>query len=191
VRKNSQAVMITAYSRIPPNSFFKRIASKLRYETGGDYATIIDMLILRLKGKNILLIIDEGHYVKLEILEKLRHIQDMTGVGVVLSGNFATYEQMKGKDAIKFAHLTSRSVMKVRIDGAPVRSELREIMEKRGMPTDRSSMDFMTQKALLPGNFRNMRNIVELATEIADMENTAVAFQHLLEAEKMTMITED
>jgi len=186
-RSNSQTIMVTAFPGIPPVCMLKRITAKLKYESGGDDATMIDNLINRLKGKNILLIIDEGHYVKLNILEQIRHIQDMTGVGIVLSGNFGLHEQMKGKEQVKYAHLSSRAAMKVRIDGSPIRDELVKMMEKRELPTDRVSVDFMIKKAEKPGHFRILRNISELATEIAGLEGVPVAISHLREAEKLIM----
>lgn len=188
VRGNSQAIMVTAFPGIPPICLLKRICIKLKfYETSGDHSNLMDILINRLKGKNILVILDEGHYLRLNILEQLRHIQDMTGVGIVLSGNFGLHEQMKGKEQVKYAHLSSRAAMKVRVDGNPIRSELKAILEKRGLPTDRSSVDFLVQKAEKPGHFRLIRNIAELATEIAAMEKVPVSYHHLLEAEKLTM----
>jgi DNA transposition AAA+ family ATPase len=186
-RSNSQTVMVTAFPGIPPICLLKRITGKLRYESGGDDATIIDNLIHRLKGKNTLIIIDEGHYVKLNILEQMRHIQDMTGIGLVLSGNFGLHEQMKGKEQVKYAHLSSRAAMKVRIDGSPLREELKAMMEKRELPTDRASLDFMIKKTEKPGHFRLLRNISELATEIAGLEGVPVEFSHLCEAEKLIM----
>lgn len=184
-RKNSLAVMVTAYPGIPPNRLYKRLTRKLRYESIGDDSTLIESLINRLKGKNILIIVDEGHYMKLNLLEQLRHIQDMTGVGLILSGNFDLYERMKGKEAMKYAHLYSRAAMRVRIQGNPVRQELTEMMEKKGLPTDRQSIDFVYSKASTPGHFRIVRNIAELASEMAVLDKSKIAYRHLKEAESL------
>jgi DNA transposition AAA+ family ATPase len=186
-RKMSQSVMVTAYPGIPPNRLYKRLTRKLKYEGIGDDSTLIEMLINRLKGKNVLIIIDEGHYMKINLLEQIRHIQDMTGIGIVISGNFDLYERMKGKEQVKYAHLYSRAAMRVRVQGSPIRNELKSIMEKKGIPTDGQSMEFMYTKVSTPGHFRILRNIAELAAEMASMEKQPISFNHLLEAEKLIM----
>lgn len=186
-KKTSQAVMVTAYPGIPPNRLYKRLMGKLKYEKIGDDATLIEVLISSLKGKNMLLIIDEGHYMKLNLLEQLRHIQDMSGVGVVLSGNFDLHDRMKGKDMAKYAHLYSRAALKVTISGEPGRAQVKEMMEKKGLPVDRASVDFMMNKASAPGHYRIVRNIGELAVEMAEMNNEPVSHKHLLHAETLIM----
>ncbi len=186
-RRNSQAVMVTAYPRIPSSTLFKRLCMKLRYKTDGDDAMLIERLISKLKGKNILIIVDEGHYVKRDLLEKIRHIQDLTGVGVILCGNFDLHERMTGKESVQYAHLYSRAAMKVRVIEDIDKKELSEIMGRRDVPTDKSSLEFMAKKAAKPGHYRIIRNIIEIANEVALLKNEHVKLEHLVEASQMIM----
>ena len=77
--------------------------------------------------------------------------------------------------------------MRVRIRGNPNRGELKRIMEKKGLPIDRQSLDFMYSKASTPGHFRIVRNIAELASEMALLDSESISFHYLQEAEQLIM----
>ena len=69
------------------------ICKELEQRVPGRKAILMEILVEQLKGSNRLIIIDEADHLSLDALQAVRNINDLAGVGIVLSGNDKIYRQ--------------------------------------------------------------------------------------------------
>ncbi|WP_140918336.1 AAA family ATPase [Limnobaculum xujianqingii] len=73
------------------------LCKQLNLPTMGSLHELMEACIAKLKGSDLLLIIDEAELLSLRPLEVLRRIHDLSGVGLVLSGMPRLIMNLKGK----------------------------------------------------------------------------------------------
>ena len=85
--------------------FVKLVAKALRIPESRDLGQLVEEIINKLRGSNIVLIVDEAQHLKYMAMEEIRNwtqfdpISGMPGVGIVLIGNPQIYTKMQGKNS--------------------------------------------------------------------------------------------
>lgn len=101
---------------VGPKQALQRILEAAHLKRGGDAETSRRRLIERFQGTDDLLIIDEANQLKIEGLEILRHIKDVTGVGMVLSGTMELLKKIEAEEDDKLGQLSDRIRIKLKIE---------------------------------------------------------------------------
>ena len=79
------------------------ICQQVGRQVPGRKAALMNTLVAQLAGTNRLIIIDEADHLSLDALQAVRNLNDLAGVGIVLSGNDKIYRQMKaGRRSYEF-----------------------------------------------------------------------------------------
>ena len=92
------------------------ICKELGQRVPGRKAMLMETLVEQLKGSNRLIIIDEADHLSLDALQAVRNINDLAGVGIVLSGNDKIYRQMlAGRRSYEFDQLRTRIVVRKKV----------------------------------------------------------------------------
>lgn len=116
---NPGVIMVTANASCKSaKSILNMIATAMDMHPAGSEATIMEMLLDRLKDTNSLIIIDEADHLTLNALQAIRNLYDVAHVGIVLSGNDMMIYQMynkKNSQSSKFDQMRTRLGMKVKV----------------------------------------------------------------------------
>lgn len=133
----------------------------------------------RLKGSRGLLIIDESDHLPYDVLEEIRIIQEITGVGVALCGNHQIYAKLSGGGSRKtdFARLFSRVAKRVAIlntTDADI-SAIADAWDITGNQ-ERKLIHELGKKA---GALRIIKMTLSLAAILANSSNTSISETHI------------
>lgn len=89
---------------------------------------LINTLVEQLTGSNRLIIIDEADHLSLDALQAVRNLNDLAGVGIVLSGNDKIYRQMlAGRRSYEFDQLHTRIVVRKKVFNDYTVEEMKDI----------------------------------------------------------------
>ena len=135
-------------------------------------------------GKRGLLVIDEANNLELEAIEEIRSWHDATGVGVCFLGNEELLMRIEGgpkRDA--YARLNSRIAQR-HIQSLPLEGDVEAFCDAWGIQ-DSGSRRFLGQIALTPGagGLREMRQLVEAASMLAEQDERALTLADLRDAQ--------
>jgi hypothetical protein len=132
----------------------------LKHASGGA-RRLRDAIIVRIKGRKGLLIVDEAQHLSMAAVEELRAIHDATGVGLALVGNEQSYTRfLGGSHAANYAQINSRIGLKLKI-GKPERKDVAAIAATYGV-TDRDCIDLLMRVASRPGSLRAVVKMLKL-----------------------------
>ncbi|MDF7670248.1 AAA family ATPase [Orbaceae bacterium ESL0721] len=131
-----------------------------------------------------LLMIDEADHLPYEVLEEIRLIQEITGVGIVLCGNHQIYAKLSGNGSrsTDFARLFSRVAKKVSIlQTTP--ADIDALTTAWGITTQRER-ELLQTLGKKPGALRGITTTLSLASLLADSANMAINEKHIIAAIK-------
>jgi Uncharacterized ATPase, putative transposase len=133
----------------------------------------------RLTGSRGLLIIDESDHLPYEVLEEIRIIQEITGVGVALCGNHQIYAKLSGGGSRKtdFARLFSRVAKRVAILNT-TDADVDAIADAWSIEgnRERKLIHELGKKA---GALRIIKMTLSLAAILANSSNTSINETHI------------
>jgi len=178
----TQVLYVSACSGIQPIHLFKRILKEMGVNFPGMDIDKMEKIIFDLRDSGKLLIIDEAHYMKLALLEKIRSIWDETQCGIVLCGNNTVIENIRGQKSVYFEHVLSRMSLKMKIDGKVKKSDVEMILNGNGIELDKTLIDYLYRIAKKDGHFRYMTNVLNRGKKIAMTEPLRV--DHLRQGSK-------
>lgn len=121
------------------------------------FASIVDQL----GGTNRLMIIDEGENLNVQCLELIRRIQDLTKVGIMLSGTSRLRNRLRGE-----------------------RQELQQLFSRVGIQTEIDKLQLSDVSAILKINFPAAVHFAP--TFLSLSKNNGRLLQHLIALVKMT-----
>jgi DNA transposition AAA+ family ATPase len=84
-RENKGSILIKI-NKSATGILLRSIAQSIGIECKGGNTSLYEKIISFLRGKNIVMIVDEADYLKENCLQLLRHISDDAGIGIVLVG---------------------------------------------------------------------------------------------------------
>lgn len=116
------------------------------------------------RGKNGLLIIDEGQHLKSEAMDQLRTLNDLYGLGIVIIGNEAVVARLEG-DKATFSQLYSRVGVRLRQTKAKP-ADIAAMISAWGV-TDEEEARNLTVIARKPGALRSLDKTLKLASTLA------------------------
>lgn len=122
---------------------------------------MFDSIVNQLKGTNRLLIIDEGENLNIQCLELIRRIQDLTKVGILLSGTSRLRNRLRGE-----------------------RQELQQLFSRVGIQTEIDKLQLSDVSAILSVNFPSAKSFA--STFLSLSKNNGRLLQHLIALVKMT-----
>lgn len=104
------------------------ICQQVGRQVPGRKAMLINTLVEQLTGSNRLIIIDEADHLSLDALQAVRNLNDLAGVGIVLSGNDKIYRQMlAGRRSYEFDQLHTRIVVRKKVFNDYTVEEMKDI----------------------------------------------------------------
>jgi DNA transposition AAA+ family ATPase len=143
-----------------------------------------DRVIDMVKGRNGLLIIDEANNLEMEAIEEIRAWHDKTGVGICLLGNEELIERIRaGRHRDAYARLNSR-IAQSHTQTLPHEEDVATFLDHWGIE-DSKSRKLLTRIALTPGTggLREIRQIIESASFLADDDGQELSLDYLQEAQ--------
>lgn len=137
-----------------------------------------------MKGKRGLLVIDEANNLELDAIEEIRAWHDETGVGVCFLGNEELLMRIEGgpkRDA--YARLNSRIAQR-HIQTLPMEQDVEAFCDAWGIE-DSGCRRMLGQIALTPGagGLREMRQLVEAGSMLAEQDERALTLHDLRDAQ--------
>lgn len=153
-------------------------------------AQVIDMV----KGRRILLIVDEANYLDFEAHEELRAWHDIGGLGICLLGNEELHATIRGGSIRgarhSYARLNSRIAMR-HVQDVPLADDVDAYL-------DAWKIDNPEQRALLmkvgltpgTGGLREIRQLITNARMLAFEDGSPLTHAHLREAQGARMTTQ-
>ena len=152
----------------------------LRYyaetNTGGIFIT-------QLVGTNRLIIIDEADHLSLDALQAVRNLNDLAGVGIVLSGNDKIYRQMKaGRRSYEFDQLRTRIVIRKKI----YNDYKIEEMEAMFPGLSESCIGYLLKLAQ-GESLRTAKKLYNVAAEFAAAQGSTLTVRHLRDTHRQLL----
>lgn len=145
--------------------------------SGGSY-TLAQLAISRLIDRRAVVIIDEAQHLSDVALEQLRYIHDVSGAGLVLSGNPTVLTRVTGgARRAEFAQLDSR-ISLPHVIKHPDPEDI-AIMLDAWTVRDEREREFMAKIAMSPGALRKFTQVLKLATLIARGDGEDRCLAHL------------
>ena len=189
-RRNVLTILVTldVLSRSPA-VVLPMICRQIQISTRrGTNSHIMYCIIEALMNSNRLLIFDECHFARWELLEMIRRIHDAAGIGIVLCGQERLYQEMKKPTGnYLWDQISSRIGMRVSIDGVE-RNDVDMICRKIYPECDDNSLEYLYLIAQGPGKFRVMSKILKQALKVSAMENMPLSVKLLREVSAMHII---
>lgn len=197
--QNQQTLMITAYNGITSGAMLMDVVDllglkpnisgdrKRRKNYYGNQGYLVKMIVDELKGKDILLIVDEAHHLQIKQFDQIRYIHDVAKIPVIYAGNDEIIERMVGKQQLDYDQIYSRVPIVKYIDNDVIKSDVVEIVEKTGVKTDDKIIKFLVKKANERGHYRKMINILKNAIKFSIKENNPLNMVHFLSAEELLL----
>jgi len=95
-RKNPITILIRVTPLVTPRILLDDICAELKIPKAFYRDTMFKSIVNRLKGTNLILIIDEGENLNTQCLEVIRRVQDFTGIGMLLLGTGRLLDRLRG-----------------------------------------------------------------------------------------------
>lgn len=159
------------------------ICQKVGRQVPGRKAVLMNTLVEQLAGSNRLIIIDEADHLSLDALQAVRNLNDLAGVGIVLSGNDKIYRQMKaGRRSYEFDQLRTRIVIRK----AVYNSYKIEEMEAMFPGVSESCIGYLL-KVAQGESLRTAKKLYSVAAEFAAAQGSALTVKHLRDTQRELM----
>lgn len=138
----------------------------------------------RMTGTGGLVLIDEGQHLPSQVLDQLRVLYDLAGIGIALMGNETIFARLEGGTrAAQYAQLFSRVGMRVQRP-RPLKDDIDALLTAWGVEGKRERT-LMHAVARKPGALRNLTKCLQLAHMTAGGEGAeAMDETHILMAAK-------
>lgn len=159
------------------------ICKELGQRVPGRKAMIMDILVEQLKGSNRLIIIDEADHLSLDALQAVRNINDLAGVGIVLSGNDKIYRQMlAGRRSYEFDQLRTRIVVRKKVVNDYTIDEMTAIFPDLNQDCIGYLLKLANSESL-----RTAKKLYEVAMDFAAAQGTVLTVKHLRSTQRQLL----
>ena len=159
------------------------ICKELGQRVPGRKAMLMDVLVEQLKGSNRLIIIDEADHLSLDALQAVRNINDLAGVGIVLSGNDKIYRQMlAGRRSYEFDQLRTRIVVRKKVVNDYTIEEMTAIFP--GLNQD--CIGYLLKLANTE-SLRTAKKLYEVTIDFAAAQRSALTVKHLRSTQRQLL----
>jgi DNA transposition AAA+ family ATPase len=165
-RRHPTATWLRAQSSTKTAAYaVRQIGQALGVRLPGCLFDAVSALAASLEGTSRLLIIDEAQHLGAKSLEVVRDLYDMTGIGIVLSGNGDVHKMVHGTGTAEFAQHFSRLGAELHVSGAMVTSEdVQAVLGARDM--DPGALSFLHKLAQGQGGFRSVVKTFQMARRL-------------------------
>lgn len=186
--ENPSSIFITAN----PNLATKRcvmeeILTALRVRADGRCDKMHRAIVAALRNSNRPIIIDEAHFLRLETLETLRSIYDVTNVPMIFVSNSTIMDKITEKNKLVTGQFFSRSV-KIQLDGEVPMADVKNIVCQNGIELDDDVLKELHRAANNVGALRLMTKLYLFALKIAHKTGECLCLSHIMQAEKVITI---
>lgn len=159
------------------------ICKELGQQVPGRKAMLMNILVEQLKGSNRLIIIDEADHLSFDALQAVRNINDLAGVGIVLSGNDKIYRQMlAGRRSYEFDQLRTRIVVRKKVVNDYTIEEMTAIF-----PGLKQECIGYLLKLANSESLRTAKKLYEVAMDFAAAQRTTLTVKHLRNTQRQLL----
>lgn len=197
--QNAQSIMITCYAGMTSGAVCMEIVDELgikpnsagdkkkRRNYYGNMGYLIKLIKDELKGKDILLIVDEAQHLKLREFEQIRYFHDVSGIPLIYAGSEDVIERMVGGKFEKdFDQIYSRCPVIRNLEEDISKDDVVKIVKGlKGLKFDEDMISYLVKKANDKGHYRKLRNIIRYAVTFSIKDNQPLDLLHLLSSEEM------
>lgn len=139
---------------------------------------LFDAIGKQLKGRDVLLIVDEAQHLDTKALDQLRSFHDLYSIGVALLGNETVLGRiLAGGDGANFAQLFSRVGFKITQKGAKA-DDICKLLAAWNI-TEKEQLKFLKAIAQKPGALRVMTNTLKAASIMAANDPDGLTLDHI------------
>jgi len=198
--QNSQSIMITCYSKMTSGAICMEIVDELglkpnkagdkkgRRNYYGNMGYLIKLIKDELKGKDILLIVDEAQHLKLAEFEQIRYFHDVAGIPLIYAGSDDVLEQMVGGKFEKdFDQIYSRCPVIRSLESDITREDVEKIINGLKLKFDNEMITYLVKKANEKGHYRKLRHLLQYSIRFSIKDNQPLELVHLMSAEEMQL----
>jgi DNA transposition AAA+ family ATPase len=182
-RHNPDVMLIEADLGHTAKALFSEIHQKLGMEGFGTVHGMFEDVVSRLKGSDMLIIVDEAEHLPYKALELVRRVHDKAGVGILLSGMPRLIHNLRGRKG-EYAQLYSRIGIAVRLE--TLREGDTRMVVDSSMP--RSNGLWKVFHETSHGNTRTLGKLILRSTRVAELNNTPVSPDIVRETAKTLII---
>lgn len=159
------------------------ICKELGQRVLGRKAMLMDILVEQLEGSNRLIIIDEADHLSFDALQAVRNINDLAGVGIVLSGNDKIYRQMlAGRRSYEFDQLRTRIVVRKKVVNDYTIDEMTAIFAGLNQDCIGYLLKLANSESL-----RTAKKLYEVAMDFAAAQRTVLTVKHLRSTQRQLL----
>lgn len=159
------------------------ICKELGQRVPGRKAMLMNILVEQLKGSNRLIIIDEADHLSLDALQAVRNINDLAGVGIVLSGNDKIYRQMlAGRRSYEFDQLRTRIVVRKKVVNDYTIEEMTAIFPGLGQDCIGYLLKLANTESL-----RTAKKLYEVSMDFAAAQGASLTVKHLRSTQRQLL----
>jgi len=166
---NSHVLLITAFSRINQSELLSELLISLgRAPKRQSKTRLLQRIKYELSNSTRVIVVDEAQKCGFEVLETLRHLWDVTGVGIVFVGTDDVVDRMKGRAKTDYDQIYSRLAIKLKLEKKVVPDDVKKVLEASGVSIAKNGLlKFACELAKRQGHFRTLSNHIEMAVELA------------------------
>ena len=159
------------------------ICKELGQRIPGRKAMLMEILVEQLKGSNRLIIIDEADHLSLDALQAVRNINDLAGVGIVLSGNDKIYRQMlAGRRSYEFDQLRTRIVVRKKVINDYTIEEMKAIFPSLNQDCIGYLLKLANSESL-----RTAKKLYEVTMDFAAAQGASLSVKHLRSTQRQLL----
>ena len=156
------------------------ICRKMGRQISGRKAILMNALVEQLTGTNRLIIIDEADHLSLDALQAVRNLNDLAGVGIVLSGNDKIYRQMlSGRKSYEFDQLRTRIVVRKKVTNEYFPGEMEAIFPGLNQECIAYLLELACNESL-----RTAKKLYDIAQVVATAQGQKLVVKHLRDTQK-------
>ena len=178
---NTGVILVTANAcTTSASAILNLISQKVGRQRAGRKAAIMNNLVEQLSDTNRLIIIDEADHLTLDALQAIRNLNDLAGVGIVLSGNDKIYRQMlSGRRSYEFDQLRTRIIIRKKVFNEYTVEEIKAMFPE----LNQECAGYMLKLACAE-SLRTARKLYDVAQEFAIAQDTKLTVKHLKATQK-------
>lgn len=181
---NTGVILVTANAcTTTATSVLGLICKQIDRQIPGRKAALMNTLVEQLAGSNRLIIIDEADHLSLDALQAVRNLNDLAGVGIVLSGNDKIYRQMlSGRRSYEFDQLRTRIIVRKKVYNDYTVEEMQAMF-----PDLNAECVGYLLKLAEAESLRTAKKVYDIAAEVASIKKAPLKIKYLRDTQKQLL----
>jgi len=178
---NTGVILVTANAcTTSATAILGLIVQKLGKQVPGRKAALMNMLVDQLHNSSRLIIIDEADHLSFDALQAIRNLNDLAGVGIVLSGNDKIYRQMlSGRRSYEFDQLRTRIVIRKKVYNEYTLDEMAVMFPS----TNQDGIAYL-MKLACSESLRTAKKLFDVAAEFASAQHVSLTAKLLRDTQR-------